>query len=123
MKVMLQDSLQYVAGATAPAVLLRVEAYPSDPTGATVTFALAGLFDDLGLTIAGIPTLGTIVPVTRNGLVTYDFDLEMAWDDEDLVAGLYYGRFTLTDGTDVYHLPTGRSLIIEVIAGITPPAP
>lgn len=107
--------LRFIAGVTAPAILLRVEAYPTDPTGATATFELAGLFDDYLSTLAGTPTLGTPVAVVRGGLTTYDFDLEFAWNAADLVAGTYYGRFTLTDGSDVYAIPPDRSMVIEVL--------
>lgn len=120
MKLAYQSSLRYVEGATAPSTLLRVEAYPSDPTGATVAFKIADLFTDIIATTTGTPTLGTITPVTRNGLTTYDFDLTMAWAAGDLDAGLYYGRFTLTDGSNVYHLPDGRNLIIEVVQAMIP---
>lgn len=107
--------LRFIAGVTAPAILLRVEAYPEDPTGATATFKLAGLFNDYLSTLAGTATLGTPVAVVRGGLTTYDFDLEFAWNAADLVAGTYYGRFTLTDGASVFAIPPDRSMVIEVL--------
>lgn len=115
MNLLYQAPLRYVSGSTAPAVLLRVEAYPSDPTGATAVFKLAGLFNDYLTTVVGTATLGTPVAVVRDGLTTYDFDLEFAWNPADLVAGLYYGRFTLTDGSNVYAIPADRSMVIEVL--------
>lgn len=115
MNLVYQTPLRYVVGATAPAILLRVEAYPTDPTVATATFTLAGLFNDYLVTTAGTPTLGTPAAVVRDGLTTYDFDLEFAWDAGDLVAGIYYGRFILTDGADVLAIPADRSMVIEVL--------
>lgn len=115
MNLLYPTPLRYVAGTTAPSLLLRVEAYPQDPTGATAVFKLAGLFNDYLTTVVGTATLGTPVAVVRDGLTTYDFDLEFAWNVADLVAGLYYGRFTLTDGADVYAIPADRSMVIEVL--------
>jgi len=110
-----QTPLRYVVGATAPVILLRVEAYPDDPTGATAAFQLAALFTDYLSTLAGTATLGTPVAVVRDGLTTYDFDLEFAWNAADLTAGIFYGRFTLTDGASVFAIPPDRSMVIEVL--------
>lgn len=115
MNLIYATPLRYVAGSTAPTILLRVEGYPSDPTGATATFLLAHLFTDYTQAVAGTPTLGTPVAVTRDGLTTYDFDLELEWDAADLVAGAYYGRFVLTDGDAVFAIPADRSMVIEVL--------
>lgn len=107
--------LRYVAGSTAPVLSVRIEAYPVDPAGASVEFVLVNLFTDTLLTLAGTAELGTPVAVSRDGLTTYDFDLQFEFDAADLVAGTYYGRFVLTDGAEVSAIPADRSMIVEVL--------
>lgn len=115
MNLIYQAPNRYVVGQTAPSILVRVEGYSTDPTGATVSFTLAGLFTDYLQTVVGTATLGTPVAVTRDGLTTYDFDLELEWNAADLVAGIYYGRFLLTDGASIFAIPADRSMVIEVL--------
>lgn len=107
--------LRYVAGTTAPLLVVRIEAYPVDPTGASVEFVLVDLFTDYLVTLAGIANLGTPVEVSRDGLTTYDFDLQFEFAAGDLVAGAYYGRFILTDGDEISAIPADRSMIVEVL--------
>ncbi len=107
--------LRYVAGSTAPILSVRIEAHPVDPTGAGVEFLLVDLFTDYLATLTGIPDLGTVSAVSRDGLTTYDFGLQFEFAAGDLVAGTYYGRFILTDGAEISAIPADRSMVIEVL--------
>ncbi len=86
---------------------------PYDLTGCTVTFRMV----DVSTGTVVIDDESAVVEqvegdATTTGMVRYD------WADADVdTAGRFYGAFTITNGGKTLTLPTGKKLIITLMAG------